>query len=69
MTHKLSSDGAAAVAPEFNWLKIDEHTPRGVTLLLINKHAGRMQQGMFTTGEKFFDHWAPCPTFKKELRK
>ena len=36
MTHKISSDGAAVVAPEFHWLPIDEHTPRGVKMLLIS---------------------------------
>ena len=66
MTHKLTADGAAVVAPEYHWIPIDARTPRGATLLLINKSANRMQSGILTAGEKFFDHWAPCPTFPKE---
>ena len=66
MTHKLSSDGAAVVAPEFNWLPIDERTPRGVSMLLINKASGVLQKGQYTSDETFFDHWAPNPTFKKD---
>ena len=65
MTHKLTADKAAVVSPEYHWLKIDANTPRGATLLLINKSANRMQSGILTAGEKFFDHWAPCPTFPK----
>lgn len=66
MTHKISSDGAAAVAPEFHWIPIDARTPRGVSMLLINKDSGVLQKGQYTTDEKFFTHWAPNPTFKKD---
>jgi hypothetical protein len=67
MTYKISSDGAAAVAPDFYWIPFSKKAPpQGITLLLSNKAAGRMQQGMYTTKEKFFDHWAPCPKFPKE---
>lgn len=64
MTHKISSDGAAAVAPEFHWLPIDERTPRGVKLLLISRAYGVAQIGMHTSFSTFFTHWAALPTFK-----
>lgn len=66
MTYKLNKDQSAAVAPEFHWIPIDNDTPRGVTLLLISKPAGRMQSGIYTKQDKFFTHWAPCPTFRKD---
>jgi hypothetical protein len=68
MTHKISSDGAAVVAPEFHWLPIDEHTPRGKSVLLINKASGVLQKGQHSPGETFFTHWAPNPTFKKDSK-
>jgi len=66
MTHKLSSDGAAVVAHEFHWLPIDSNTPRGVSMLLINRNSGVLQKGQYTADDAFFTHWAPNPTFKKE---
>ena len=68
MTHKLSSDGAAVVAPAFHWLPIDAKTPRGVSMLLINRASGVLQKGQYTADDKFFDHWAPNPTFKKDSK-
>ena len=68
MNHKISSDGAAAVAPEFHWIPIDERTPRGVSLLLYSEAAGVLQKGQHTSSDKFFTHWAPCPTLPKDTK-
>ena len=68
MNHKISSDGAAAVAPEFHWIPIGPSTPKGVSLLLISKHSGVLQKGQHTSGDTFFTHWAPNPTFKKDSK-
>lgn len=68
MTHKISSDGVAVVAPEFHWLPIDGDTPRGKSVLLINKASGVLQKGQYTSSETFFTHWAAYPTFKKDSK-
>jgi hypothetical protein len=65
--HKITSDGAAAVAPACHWIPIDASTPRGVSVWLINKRSNVAQKGHYTTGETFFDHWFPLPTFRKTL--
>ena len=64
--HKISSDGAAAVAPDIKWLRIDEHTPRGVKMLLISKQFGIAQIGSHKPYDGFFSHWHPLPTFTKD---
>ena len=66
MTHKISSDGAAVVSPVFHWMPINTSTPRGVSMLLINKASGVLQKGQYNPDDSFFDHWAPNPTFKKD---
>ena len=68
MTHKISSDGAAAVAPEFHWIPIGPSTPKGVSLLLYSEAAGVLQKGQHTSSDKFFTHWAPCPTLPKDTK-
>ena len=68
-THKLTSDGAAAVTPDCHWMPIDANTPRGVSMLLINKRSNVAQKGHYNPGDKFFDHWFPLPTFKKSYEK
>ena len=65
-THKITGDGKAAVAPECIWIPIDASTPRGVSMWLINKRSGVAQKGHHYPEDKFFDHWFPLPTFKKE---
>lgn len=62
--YKLTNDGAAAVAPDLKWLRIDENTPVGSKMLLISKPNGiatisvrRPQDG--------WTHWLPIPTFDK----
>lgn len=65
MTHKLTADGAAAITPTVNWLPIDEHTPIGVRMQLIEKTQGVAYTRIHQRGDGF-DHWFPLPTFKKD---
>jgi len=65
VTHKIDSTGTAAVAIDHYWIPIDENTPRGVSMWLINKRSNVAQKSHYNAGEKFFDHWFPLPTFKK----
>ena len=65
MTHKLTTDGAAVVAPSVKWLKIDEHTPIGARMQLIEKAQGVAYTRIHHKGDGFC-HWFPLPTFEKE---
>ena len=67
-THKMTGDGMAVVAPNCHWIPIDENTPRGVSMWLINKRSGVAQKGHYYPDDKFFDHWYPLPTFKKDVK-
>lgn len=65
MTHKISSDGAAAVALDVYWLPVGPDTPRGVGLWLINQSSGVSIKGQYSPTDKFPTHWFPNPKFKK----
>lgn len=65
MTHKLTSCGAAAVAPNVKWLKIDKDTPVGVRMQLIEKEQGVAYTRVHHHGDGF-DHWFPLPTFERD---
>ena len=65
VSHKITADGVAAVAPSCHWIPIDKNTPTGKAMWLINKAANSAQKSVYLPGEKFFDHWFPFPTFKK----
>lgn len=60
---KLDSTGTAVVEPKNRWLRINANTQRGATMLLINRNAGRATLGQLGTGDTFFTHWYPVPTF------
>lgn len=62
--YRESSDKAAVVAPGFHWIPIDENTPRGCKLQLINKNSGVACYGSLDTEVGFWTHWAPLPTFE-----
>lgn len=68
MTHRISSDGAAAVSIDTFWLPIDKDTPRGVKVLLISQRYGIAQVGVHMASDKFFTHWHPVPRFKKDKK-
>ena len=65
MTHKLTHDKAAVVAPNVKWLKIDEHTPVGARMQLIEKAQGVAYTRIRHKGDGF-THWFPIPTFDEE---
>ena len=65
MTHKLSSDGAAVVAPNVKWIRIDERTPIGCRMQLVDK----AQNIAFTRvhhKSDGFTHWFPVPTYDED---
>ena len=59
MTHTIDSTGTAAVATDYYWILIDEHTPRGVKLQLLGQ--GGVAQYSNYHGDSFWSHWAPLP--------
>jgi hypothetical protein len=65
MMHRITSNGAAAVSSGTKWLPIDDHTPRGVKLQLINERYGVAQYGPHRAGDTYFTHWCPLPTFEE----
>jgi len=64
MTHTINSTHTAAVATDYYWIPIDEHTPRGVKLQLLGK--GGVAQYSNYQGAPFWSHWAPLPKRKAE---
>lgn len=65
MTYKLNKDQSAAVAPDIKWLPIDEYTPLGVRMNLIERRQNICYVRIHTRGDGF-THWSPLPTFPKE---
>lgn len=66
MAHKISSDGAAVVAPSVKWLRIDESTPRNTKMLLISEKYGVAQVCVLVASDKHYTHWHPLPTFTRD---
>ncbi len=62
MTHTINSTHTAAVATDYYWIPIDEHTPRGVKLQLLGQ--GGVAQYSNYHGDAFWSHWAPLPKRK-----
>jgi hypothetical protein len=61
--YRLDSTRAAAVATDYYWLPIDEHTPTGVKVLLLGR-SGVATMGHYERrpGEtQFWEYWAPLP--------
>jgi hypothetical protein len=68
MTTKLTYDRAAVVDTIYHWREIDQHTPRGVKLQLINRKMGVAQYSVLQANNEWYTHWAPLPTFRKETK-
>lgn len=64
MTHKIK-DNTVAVSTSVYWLPIDEKTPLGVKLLLINRNAGVASLGQYQK-DGHWTHWASLPKFQKD---
>ena len=67
MTHCINSKGTACFSQALTWQAIDEHTPVGAKLQLINKNANVAQYGVYSGKPGFWTHWAPLPAWPKEL--
>lgn len=64
---KPNSDRQSVVDYSYPWIEIDENTPQGMKVQLINKHQGVGVYGVYTTQNKGnWTHWAPMPYFKKD---
>lgn len=65
MTHKLTADGAAVVAPDVKWIKIDERTHIGRRMQLIDKKQNIAYTRVHYKGDGF-THWFPVPTWPED---
>ena len=63
MTHKLNSDRTAVIAPDVKWIPIDENTPIGCRMQLIERAQGVAYTRVHHRGDGF-THWFPLPTFE-----
>jgi len=68
MKTTINSDGEAVVSYDLHWKPIDESTPRGVKMLLISQKYGITSVGIHISNDKYFTHWHPLPTFKKDTK-
>jgi hypothetical protein len=68
MNYKSTADGAAIVAPNIKWLKIDASTPLNTRMQLIEKAQGVAYTRVHHEGDGF-DHWFPVPTFEEEAAR
>lgn len=59
----LNADKTVAIDRNYHWQPIDDNTPRGVKLQVINIHAGVATYSVVLTNNVHWTHWAPLPTF------
>lgn len=61
MSHRINSDGTAAVSTDVFWMPI-VHCPTGVKVLLLTAH-GVAIVGKFNPvkDQEFYTHWHPLP--------
>jgi len=64
MTHKINAERTAAVSLDAIWMPVNEATPRGVRLWLINKPSGAAFPGQYNPSDPFPTHWFPNPRFE-----
>lgn len=63
---RITSDGAAAVDPDYYWRDIDENTPRGVKLQLLTD-TGIALHGHWQPYDRDIVGWAPLPKKRKKV--
>lgn len=64
MNFKINSDRTVAVSTDTFWKPIDENTPIGVKMQLINKLYGVAIMGTYGgPSDHSFTHWHPLPKF------
>jgi hypothetical protein len=65
MIHKITTDRAAVVTPAIKWLPIDQDTPIGSKMLLIDKAQGVAYLRVHLKGDGF-THWYGLPVWSIE---
>ena len=65
-THRINSMKTAAVSTVQEWLPIDENTPIGMRILVINKASNYTHIYEWDGKDKFWTHWAPFPMWPTE---
>jgi hypothetical protein len=68
MIVKDSSDGTAAVDPNYFWQPIAT-CPIGRKVQLINKPMGCATYGVYDRKSTYWTHWAPLPKFSVDSLK
>lgn len=63
---EITHDKVAAVDRGYHYRPIDKDTPMGVKMLLANKDYGVATIGSLPDRSKYFTHWSPLPTFRKD---
>lgn len=63
MTHKIK-DRTVAVSTEVCWMPIDDKTPLGVKMMLINKRQG-IAVISIRRAQDSWTHWFPLPRFEE----
>ena len=63
---RLMASRTAVVQDGYYWRPIDEKTPRGAKLQLINRQAGVAAYGVLGTHTSHWTHWAPLPVWPKD---
>lgn len=59
---RVNADRTAVVDQGYFWRPIDNNTPRGAKLQLIDRRLGVAVYGVYT-GTGSWTHWAPLPKF------
>ena len=66
--YRVSSDGTAIVDDTFKMYPINNDTPRGYKMLLLNSYAGILYIGVLGAKTQGATHWSPCLTTDKDDR-
>lgn len=67
MTIRMSSDKVAVVDTAVHWIPINESTPRGKKIQLINRRYGSATQGVLdASNSSGWTHWQALPTFAED---
>lgn len=66
MTHHINTEKTVAVAEDYYWQEIDENTPRGVKVQLLNLGGVAVYGHWQPSYKGSFTHWAPLPRIKEK---
>lgn len=66
MNFKLNTEKTVAVSTDVYWEPINESTPRGVKLMLINRQANVAKLGMWDGKDTFWTHFATLPQWRNK---